>query len=127
MTSNKEAAERAERRENERFRAKNGAFVALRPHYTKLGQISDISMGGLSFHYMSREELPNESFDVLDILVTNDDFFLEKVPFEIVADFELTKVPLSRVAIKRCSVRFGALTNDQRSLLENFIDNHTIH
>jgi len=127
MTSNKEAAVRVERRENERFRVKNDAFVALRPHYTKLGQISDISMGGLSFHYMSREELPNESFDVLDILVTNDDFFLEKVPFEIVVDLELTKVPLSHVTIKRCSVRFGALTDDQRSQLEDFIDNHTIH
>jgi len=123
MTNNKEIVEQ---RRNERFRARNGAFVALRPHYTKLGQISDISMDGLSFHYMSREELPNASFDVLDILVTNDDFYLETVPFEIVSDFEITKVPLSAVAIKRCSVKFGVLTDDQKSRLKNFIHNHTM-
>jgi len=70
--SNKEIVER---RKNERFRVKNGAFVALRPHYTKLGQISDIGMDGLSFHYMDREERPNESSDILDIVVTKGDFY----------------------------------------------------
>lgn len=120
--SNKEIVER---RKNERFRAKNGAFVALRPHYTKLGQISDIGINGLSFHYMAREERPNESSDILDIVVTKGDFYLGKVPFETVSDFEITKVPISSITIKRCSVRFGELSKDQKSRLEDFIQNHT--
>jgi len=120
--SNKEIVER---RKNERFQGKNGVFVAFRPHYTKLGQISDIGMEGLSFHYMVREEQSNESSDVLDIVVTKGDFYLGKVPFETVSDFKISKVPISSITIKRCSVKFGALTDDQKSQLEDFIQNHT--
>lgn len=122
MTNRKDIVER---RKNNRFQVKIGAFVALRPHHTKLGQISDIGMGGLSFHYMANEELSNREFDLLDIVVTGSDFSLEKVPFETVSDFKINKVPFSSITIKRCSVKFGDLTENQRSQLEYFIHDHT--
>ncbi len=82
-------------------------------------------MEGLSFHYMVKEEQSNKSSDVLDIVVTKGDLYLGKVPFETVSDFEISQVPLSSITIKRCSVKFGELTNDQKSRLEDFIQNHT--
>ena len=53
-----------ERRSFKRFRAKEGAFAVLRPQCTKLGQIVDISEGGLAFHYASTGNQKNGEHEV---------------------------------------------------------------
>lgn len=68
MTNSKELFER---RKHKRFHVQDGAFAVLRPHYAELlGQIIDISRGGVSFRYIASEELSNGSFK-LDILLGN--------------------------------------------------------
>jgi hypothetical protein len=41
-----------ERRKNKRYKAVDGAYAAISPNLNKLGQIIDISMGGLVFKYI---------------------------------------------------------------------------
>jgi len=118
-----------ERRKHKRFRVQSGAFTVLTafswPHSTqKLGQIIDISMGGLAFSYIASEELPNVSLE-LSIFLAGNRFHLRSIPFETISDAETNEVPFSSITMKRSGVQFGELTPDQISQLKYFIRNHT--
>ena len=43
-------------RKHKRFGAPIGTYVALRPDFVKVGQITDISVGGLAFDYVGDDE-----------------------------------------------------------------------
>ena len=121
MTNRKDIVER---RKHKRFQVLSGTFVALLPDYVKLGQIIDISMGGLAFRYMAGRE-PSRGL-YLDMFSSDKTFYLGKIPFETISDFETQDVPFSSLATRRCGVQFGELTHIQTSQLEYFIQNHTI-
>ncbi|MEJ2033605.1 MAG: PilZ domain-containing protein [Deltaproteobacteria bacterium] len=75
-----------ERRKYRRFKVRHPAFVVFNTQPTRLGEILDISMSGLSFRYMvDSEEVVNQSRE-LDILFGDDDFYLDKLPFSTVSD-----------------------------------------
>lgn len=114
-----------ERRGYKRFQVPIDAFVALGPHYVKLGQMMDVSTHGLAFCYMASEEPSDGSFE-LEIFLAGRPFYLYKVPYETISDYETKGIPLSSIAMRRCGVQFGELTPNQRSQLEYFVQNHTI-
>jgi len=89
-----------ERRKHNRFSVSKGAFVALRPHYGKIGQVVNISMGGLAFTYMADEERPSRSFE-LDIFLAGGSFYLQEVPFGTISDFHNDGMPLSSVKMRQ--------------------------
>ena len=123
MTMNKKLVER---RKHKRFLVSKGAFVALRPDYLKIGQVKDISMGGLAFTYLIDDGKPPDPSSQLDIFLASQDFYLNKVPFETISDFQTDAIPFSSVSMKECSVQFGELTAYQSGRLKYFIENHTI-
>ena len=115
-----------ERRKHKRFQVQDGAFAVLMPHFYNWGQIIDISRGGLAFRYTNNELTPNVSSN-LGISLANVGFYLGKVPFKAISDFEIAnEVPYSFRTTRRCGVEFGDLTLNQISQLEYFIRNHTI-
>ena len=115
-----------EKREHKRFRVQEGAYAMLRGSARKLGQITDISRGGLAFRYIDIGERPRRSFD-LDILWKGNGFHLENVSFKTISDFRATKeFPFSSIPMRRCGGQFTALTEDQISELEYFIQNYTV-
>ena len=117
--------ERVEQREHKRFQVCTGAFVGLGPHYDRVGPILDISMGGLSFRHIGKKKLTNGSY--LDIFLTEANFYLGKVPINPILDCEIAdKPPSSSVTIRRYEVKFGKLTDNQRSQIEFFIKNYTV-
>ena len=76
-----------ERRQQKRFKAQEGAFAALVDQESRLGQIKDISLQGLSFRYIdSSKKLDNAS--ELKIILGNQGLYLDKVPFQKICDFE---------------------------------------
>jgi c-di-GMP-binding flagellar brake protein YcgR len=113
-----------ERREYQRFRAQEGTFAVFGPNSNKIGQITDISMGGLAFHYMPGEE-PNGSKE-LNIFLAESSFYLRKIPFDTVWDQDARQVPFSSINIRRCGVEFGSLSDAQSSQLERFIESYTV-
>jgi hypothetical protein len=119
-----------ERRKHTRFQVQNGALAVLTapsyPHSTeRLGQITDMGMGGLAFSYIASEE-PSNGLVQLTIVLAGNSFHLPKIAFETISDFETNGVPLSSIKMRRCGVQFGDLTPNQMSKLEYFIRNHSI-
>jgi hypothetical protein len=117
-----------DRRRHKRFQVQDSVFVVLRahwPHFTKVGQITDISMDGLAFSYIAGKKRSNSSSE-LDILLGNRSFYLDKVPFKTISDCKApNKVPFSSIEMRRSGVQFGKLTPEQISQLKYFIWNHT--
>ena len=116
-----------ERRKHKRFQAADGALAVLRPswpHGTTMGQIIDISRGGLAVRYIAGEERSNDSSE-LSIIFADHSFYLPKVPIETISDFEIAKMPFISMTPRRRGLQFGELTHHQMSELEYFIQNHT--
>jgi hypothetical protein len=116
----------AEKRRFRRFQAPRNAFALLRGPDGRLGQIIDISKGGLAFRYVSNGRQPRRSFQ-LDIFLANNGFHLEKVSFRAVSDFEVSKQALANsVTIRRCGVQFDELNQDHISRLEYFLETYAL-
>jgi hypothetical protein len=114
-----------ERRKHKRFKVQYGAFAIFQSNVKKLGQIIDISRGGLAFRYIANGERFKGS-DELDVLLADNSFHLEKIPFRTISDFVITsEISVNFITTRRCGVRFGELGQDQVSRIEFFINNHT--
>ena len=116
----------AEKRRFRRFQAPQNAFALLRGPDGKLGQIIDISRGGLAFRYVANGGQTNGSLQ-LDIFLANNGFHLEKVSFRTVSDLEVIRQgPSNSVIMRRCGVQFDELNQDHASRLEYFIENYAL-
>ncbi len=115
--------EKHEQRQHARFPALEGAIVALKPHAEILGQMIDISLSGLSFQYIDSALTLNQSpSSELIILMTKPRFFLDRIPYRTVADFELAnEFSFSSIPVRRRCVEFEVMSLDKRSQLEDFI------
>jgi hypothetical protein len=112
-------------RKYERYSAREGAIVALKPKSNILGQMIDIGMGGLSFQYIESQEPPGYSNELV-ILVASQRFFLDKVPFKTVSDIEIeNNISFSSIQMRRCSVEFMRLSLEQAASIQDFIIKHT--
>lgn len=116
----------AERRQQKRFKAAEGAFAALVEQESRLGQIKDISIRGLSFRYIdSNEKLENAK--ELKIILGHQGLYMDKVPFKKISDFELEReFSFSRVKMRQIGLKFGKLTSEQRMKLNRFIQKYTV-
>ena len=124
MTSKNESVER---RKHRRYQVPTGAFVGIGPESTKVGRISDLSIGGLAFSYVGTEEPSPSKGSYLDLFFTDKDFYLGRLPFKTIFDYELVeKAPSSSETLRRCGVKFQKLTRHQKAEIERFIQNYTI-
>jgi c-di-GMP-binding flagellar brake protein YcgR len=115
-----------DRRKHRRFRVKEGAFAVLKGEEKKLGQITDISGGGLAFKYVSQGQ-SSEGPYVLDILLSGHDFHLKEIPVKAISDSEIEdEIPFSQIEMRKLGVQFLTLTGRHVSQLEDFIQNHTM-
>lgn len=120
----------AEKRKYVRFLAGPNAYAALGSSFTKIGKIRDISMGGLAFEYFSGTEDSNRHDTTVTIFLTVNNFYLEKLPCLMVCDHEKWDSNASNMLstsyhVKRCSVQFMTISDDQRHQLEYFLNNFT--
>ena len=115
-----------ERRKYRRFQVQDIAFAVLRDQDRQLGQIMDISMGGLAFNYIAGGGNADSAFE-LDILLAYKGLYMKKIQFKTVSDFQIAnKSPFSPITMRRHGVKFSELTKKQTSMLKNFIKEHTI-
>jgi hypothetical protein len=109
---------------DEEYQVQGDAFVLLKSNGTNLvGAIREISLNGLSFHYIGREK-PVSGEGELAICSGSKDFFLYRVPCRILFDAKVYKNHPSPISMRRCGVEFGELEGQQASQIEYFIRNH---
>ena len=115
-----------EARQHNRVKVDDGGFAQLPQGFPVLGQIIDISRGGLAFRYVASEARTNGSA-VLNILTTDRRFFLEKIPAKIIRDSAMPgEFSFGSITLRHCAVQFGDLTPSQKLDLEHFIRSNTL-
>ncbi len=114
-----------DKRKHKRFKGKDGAFAAfIKPNeLINMGQIQDISMGGLCVQYLSTNE-PNTECSGIKIFGSNGRFIhVEKVQCKIVYDTEVPEGSWDQLSTRRCGVQFENLSVRHMSMLQDFIEN----
>ncbi|MBW1694641.1 MAG: PilZ domain-containing protein [Deltaproteobacteria bacterium] len=115
-----------ERRLHERFPVKQGVYALLKNGASKLGQIKNISKGGLAFMYINGGEQMHGSL-LLDIFLSSHGFHLKDIPCNKISDIHVeNKSPFSDFKMRHLGVQFSELNNDQSNRLDMFIQNYTI-
>jgi len=114
-----------DRRKHQRYSIKDGAYASINHPSGKLGQISNISLGGLSFTYIDNDisvvEIPNP-------LITLRGFgnYVKDIPFQAIDDFEITNgSSFSLMVMRKQRIQFSGLSDNQRSRLSEFIKNNS--
>lgn len=117
-----------ERRKNKRYKAVEGAYAAISPNSHKLGQIIDVSMGGLSFKYIdtsNEDESDNESTREETIFLSSMGYYVGDLPFKTVSDYELTDAPsFSSMTVRKRHVQFKDLSFKQLFDLDYYLRNN---
>lgn len=125
MQRNANGKDYLERRKHKRFTIKDVAFAILRADDDEeLGQIINISMGGLAFQYF----VGNREFqkaDRLDVILAENRLHIDDIGFRVVDDYELiSELPFSSITKREQRVHFDNLTDDQKVGIEGFIREH---
>jgi hypothetical protein len=116
-----------ERRKNKRYKAVEGAYAAISPNSHKLGQIIDISMGGLAFKYIdtANEDSESETQREESIFLSSMGYYVGDLPFKTISDYELTNAPsFSSMKIRKRHVRFTDLSFKQLFDLDYYLRNN---
>lgn len=116
-----------ERRKNKRYKAVEGAYAAISPNSHKLGQIIDVSMGGLSFKYIdtSSNEAESDSKQNETIFLSSMGYYVGDLPFETVQDYEVTNAPsFSSMKVRKRHVKFTDLSFKQLFDLDYYLRNN---
>jgi hypothetical protein len=115
----------SEQRKQKRFRVKDDASVILRSPDAGMGRLIDISMGGLTFEYVTNQAPPIEATSV-DIVLTDNAFTLDNIPCRKIWSLTLYQTRQTSLHAIQYGVKFGELTPQQENLLKYLIDNHTV-
>lgn len=109
-----------ERRQFKRFKVKQKSAFVVTSYSPALGEVIDISEGGLAFTYTAEKEWPAEESEG-PMVFGNHDSCLD-LPMQIVNDRQLETVgePGEWTLRRRC-LAFDNLTRKQKFLLEWFI------
>jgi hypothetical protein len=116
---------RSEDRKHKRFRAREGVFVMLKPSLTHVGRLVDISMGGLAFDYVVDSVLPKPPAE-LEIFVKGGTFRLNGIPCKEIWAETTDESRATAITRRKCGVRFGELTDQQKAKLKEFIETYTV-
>ena len=115
-----------EQRKHTRFRVMDGIYAALGSTGNKLGQIINVSRGGLAFRYIDIGERPDRMLE-LEISPKDNGFGIRDVLFQTIFDSEASSdFPFASTPMRRRGGRFITLTREQISDLEYFIQNYTV-
>jgi len=116
-----------ERRKSKRYKAVEGAYAAISPHSHKLGQIIDVSMGGLAFKYIdtSNDDMENEALSEETIFLSSMGYYVGDLPFKTIADYEVTNAPsFSSMKVRKRHVQFTDLSFKQLFDLDYYLRNN---
>jgi len=127
MKTNKTQSSK-ERRKYTRYSTADGAFAAVSPNSYKLGQIINISRGGLAFRYIDTNRSSLGEREETHVFLSSKGNYVRSIPFTTVSDCEVPKEhPFSTLKMRQCAVQFGEMSYDQSINLDNYILNNADH
>jgi hypothetical protein len=113
-----------EQRAHERVRVKEGVFAVIKKDNNSrmtVGQIINISRGGMSLKYLADSE-PMDGVQKVDIYYTGHGAQLKDIPFKVITDFKLdSPFPFSSVFMRRGCLQFQDMSNDHVNQFIEFI------
>ncbi len=113
-----------ERRKHERYFAAEGAYAALSPKSSKIGQIVNISRGGLAFRYIDNDDNKNKNHET-HIFLSSKHNHVSKVPIKTVADYPVhVENSFSKMKVRQRGIQFGEMNLHQLIGLDNYIANN---
>ncbi len=115
----------SERRVQERFPVQNGAFAIFSPK-EKIGNVVDINNHGIAISYLSDIDWDSSMFDEVSIFLASEGFELNELPIIKICKEKIDSNSILDIEFKRRGLRFGNLNQKQISMLDYFIENHTI-
>ncbi len=116
-----------ERRRNKRYKAVEGAYAAISPNSHKLGQIIDISMGGVCFKYINTASAPDPPDQASQeaIFLSSMGYYVGDLPFKTISDYEVTNAPsFSSMKVRKRHLKFTDLTFKQLFDLDYYLRNN---
>ena len=121
----------AERRKNARMHPKKLTFVAVRPEFSRAGELFNISKSGLCFQYLLRKNPADYEAKKLkiDIFIINNNYYLPKVPCTLVYDAEEKKEATlfpKDFEFRRCGLQFEEISFEQAQKVGLYLKNHTV-
>jgi len=91
-----------------------------------IGQIKNISKGGISFSCLASLKPDSKTFKI-EIFTPDNRFHLRDVPFKIVSETDVEKqIPSSSLRKQQINGTFLELTDSQLSQLEHFLQNYIV-
>jgi len=114
-----------EQRKHIRFLVKDDVIAALRNRSTKIGKVTDISLGGLAFEHIY-EKNSNANHPMKNLFLMINGVCLSGVPCRVVYDVPVgmpNEYPplITRFRTRRCGVQFETLSENQRTQLDFFL------
>ena len=108
-----------ENRKYPRIRCSKNTLAEVRPYSAIVGQVMDVSLGGLGFRYM---DTGNRITDRLELnLWVDGTLYMKNIPVKTISDTAIEGMA-TRTAfpLKRCCVQFCGLTPEQSGCLKRF-------
>jgi hypothetical protein len=114
-----------ERRAHRRHKVKMQAFAVLASHCL-IGQIKNISKGGISFTCIANLKPDARTFKI-EIFTPDNQFHLREVPFKIISEADVEdRISSSPLQKKQINGVFLELTDSQLAQLEHFLQNYIV-
>jgi hypothetical protein len=121
----------SERRGQARLQPGAVTFVAVRPHFVKLGRLIDIGQDGLSFQYVGQigetggRLKETMSFEI-DIFLKDRRYYLPGMPCVVIYDrkSEHEEAFPAGLEIRRCGLKFRGLEKEQMSRLDLYLETY---
>jgi len=110
-----------ERRKHRRFKSQGKTFALFRAPHPSLGQIIDISEGGLSILYIEGDEEPTKVVE-FDLFSLNDDVKVRSIAAVARSDQQLPSQKASKTeTARRRGIEFIGLMGGQKEAVREFI------
>ncbi|UCD86267.1 MAG: PilZ domain-containing protein [Desulfobacterales bacterium] len=114
-----------EQRNHKRFQAPKGVLVGIGREFNRVGPLIELSIIGLAFKYVGTKKPPKGSY--VAIFMSDGDFYLGNLPIKPTIDCQVVETdPSASSTLRRCGVKFGKLTDQQKAELERFIKEYTV-
>lgn len=113
-----------EQRRHQRYRVKENALAL---DHAVIGQILNLSRGGLMFRYLADLYDFKGTLAELDVYFAGDGLSMRRVPCRAVFNEAVeNEMPFSSLSMRQCGVEFGELTLQQEAQLQHIIAHRTL-